>query len=743
MKRFAPAFVPGLLLLLLSPFLLVTPRALAANPWPAWVDQWTDYWANFLSTDSSFGLNGSGLQIMQPQNIKDSYNHLRPSPAGTDFDTALSKGYTDFYVPGNTQPVDMYTVAHDIYTAPTQAVDGKGKILVSLNDVVTKNEFYEDAIAQAYPQSRKLTATSTTLSKTMESTGMTASQVEGAAKVGVAENNKNILKNAAALAEKNKKPEASALKTLATRAAPAASRVLRVVNTAGDVVMAQQFGVWVGNGIVGAFHIDNSGECDAVTNGFGRWALGISDKCNSLELQKQTVEAFSQSSITSHGLEAIGVTITGHHQHLDTYCGGTRDVYTAQLTPSDTDRSSISFYVDGSDHLTDVFEGPVVCAWSGWLKPGTTAAYSASSSGTVEFVGPSPAWLTSHTLKLYNHPEANISFETINTVAPVALTADVTGSDGQHYTSTGPSASADQPLTIPTVSLPDGVTPTTVTYNISSPDDSTLPTQQVFATSLPAADLSGKTLDLIQVSTGKSCYNLADACASWASEVQSATGSAVTLSNSATTSTTSTLPYKCTWGGSEVAIGECTALTQSFSSHALSTGDTAADPKDGTKPSVDTPTEPAAYDRFDLGNCIGSGVSWNPLTWVGTPVSCALQWAFKPSPQTVASLKASLDVKASQTVVQDVNDDFHKALPVPPGSENCEGPAFNLQFLGYQIFPKDSHPLSVCPSSGLSFLPVVSKAGITALAGLVALMVVRRRFSNVVGMQNEPGEAEA
>lgn len=741
MRRLLPVVMPGVLLLLFAPLLLVAPAALAANPWPAWVDQWADYWANFLSTDSSFGLNGSGLQIMQPQNIKDSYNHLRPSPAGTDFDTALSKGYTDFYVPGNSQPVDMYTVAHDIYTAPTQAVDGKGKILVSLNDVVTKNEFYEDAIAQAYPQSRKLTATSTTLSKTMESTGMTASQVEGAAKVGVAENNKNILKNAAALAEKNKKPEASALKTLATRAAPVASRVLRVVNTAGDVVMAQQFGVWVGNGIVGAFHIDDSGECDAVTNGFGRWALGISDKCNSLELQKQTVEAFSQSSITSHGLEAIGVTITGHHQHLDTYCGGTRDVYTAELTPSNNirDRSSLTFFVDG--HAKEVFFGPVFCNFSSWLKPGNTAAYSPSSSGTVEYVGPSPEWLTSHTLTIPGYPDAKISFETVNTVAPVALTADVTGSDGQHYTATGPTAPADQALTIPTVSLPDGVTPASVSLNVATDDSSK--SKQVFSTPVTPADLSGKTLDLIQATTGKSCYDLADACASWASEVQQATGKAVTLSNTDTSTSTANLPYRCTWGGAEVAIGECTALARAFTSAALVTGETAADPKTGDEPASDKPIEPAAYDKFNLGSCIGSGVSWNPLSWVGVPVVCALKWAFQPDPLTVASLKADLDVKASTTVVNDVNTQFRQTVPTLPGSESCEGPVFNLSFLGYQVFPKDSHPLSVCPGTGLSFLPVVSKAGITAIAGLLALMVVRRRFSNAVGMQNEPAEGES
>lgn len=738
MRRLLPVVMPGVLLLLFAPLLLVAPAALAAEPVvPGWVDEWSHFW-DIWGPNGVQGamLSGDGLVIMQPDYIRDSYANARPAPEGTDFETALKNGYTTFWADdgtGGKSLAYMHDVQSDIWNAQPPQNDAG---FVSLKDAVK----HQNA-ALAAADSRKLTATSSTLSKTMEATGLSAAEVESAAKGGTATQTKKLFETAAETAAGKGKPEAAALKTLAKKALPAAARVLNVVNTAGDVVMAEQFGVWAGNGIVGLFGIDDSGECDAVTNGFGRWALGISDKCNSLELQKQTVEAFSQSSITSHGLEAIGVTITGHHQHLDTYCGGTRDVYTATLTPSDTNRSRINFYVDGSSSATDVFDGPVVCAWSGWLKPGTTAAYAPSASGTVEFVGPSPAWLTSHTFTIPGYPDAKVSFETATTIAPVALTTDVTGSDGQHYTATGPTAPADQALTIPTVSLPDGVTPASVSLNVASDDSSK--SKQVFSTPVTPADLSGKTLDLIQVTTGKSCYDLADACSAWASEVQQATGKAVTLSNTDTSTSTANLPYRCTWGGAEVAIGECTALARAFTSAALVTGETAADPKTGDEPVSDKPIEPARYDKFNLGSCIGSGVSWNPLSWVGVPVVCALKWAFQPDPLTVASLKADLDVKASTTVVNDVNTQFRQAVPTLPGSESCEGPVFNLSFLGYQVFPKDSHPLSVCPGTGLSFLPVVSKAGITAIAGLLALMVVRRRFSNAVGMQNEPAEGES
>lgn len=739
MRRLVPVFMPSVLVLLLMPLLLMAPAALAAEPVvPAWVDEWSQFWDAWgpNGIDGAM-LSGDGLTIMQPDYIRDSFANARPAPEGTDFETALNNHQTSFWVDsknGKKVEVKMSDIQSDIWNAKPPKNDAG---FVSLKDAVK----HQNAAFTTTTNSRKLTATSSTLSKTMEATGLSAAEVEGAAKGGTATATKKLLETAADTAKG--KPEAGALKTLAKKALPAAGRVLNVVNAVGDVAMAEQFGVWAGNGIVGLFGIDDSGECDAVTNGFGRWALGISDKCNSLELQKQAIDAYSQTSVSSHGLEAIGVTITGHHQHLDTYCGPkTRDVYTAVLTPSTFSRLKFPFFVDGDTSSVQFpFEGPVSCAWSSWLQPGNFDAYSPSASGTVEFVGPSPEWLASHTLHLWGHPDVTISFDTVHSVDPVALTTDVTGSDGQHYTATGPTATADQPLTIPTVSLPDGVTPASVSLNVSPPGDSSK-SKTVLTTPVTPADLSGKTLDLIQATTGKSCYDLADACGAWTSEVQQKTGKPVTLSNTDTSTSTSNLPYKCTWGGAEVAIGECTALARSFTSAALVTGDTAADPTTGDELKTDKPIEPAAFDKFDLGSCIGSGVSWNPLSWVGVPVVCALKWAFQPDPLTVASLKADLDVKASTTVIHDLNAQFRQTVPTLPGSESCEGPAFNLQFLGYQVFPKDSHPLSVCPGTGLSFLPVVSKAGITAIAGLLALMVVRRRFSNLVGMQNEPTEGE-
>lgn len=57
-------------------------------------------------------------------------------------------------------------------------------------------------------------------------------------------------------------------------------------------------------------------------------------------------------------------------------------------------------------------------------------------------------------------------------------------------------------------------------------------------------------------------------------------------------------------------------------------------PTTGTNPSVGTGTNTppnAQGQAVDTDNCLGNGWSWNPVSWIFTPVKCALIWAFVPA----------------------------------------------------------------------------------------------------------------
>lgn len=704
------------LLLAVTLPLLLTATAHAADV-PSWVDEWADWVSRYGNT---FYSSDYGNKIMDPAYVQSCFSVDNPSPHGTTPEAAVDAGYTTAWTSTGADAIE-YNMS-DFQTSLYYSDGG-----ISPSDAVRANKDFQAIAASTYTDAHKLTATSSQLEATMKATGETAAEATKAAKAGQVFNTSKTINGAASVAEKEGKTAvATALKGFGKKAVSAAGRVISVGNVAADVVTAEQFGVWIGNGIVSVAGIDQTAECAEVRNGLARWALGINSKCQAYDVDPSDYRNFITYEPLVTGMDSLGTLKTVRH-YYNTYIPTWRWYWiTANATTNSkviTGASGTSYFFESSPHSGED-ENYVVCDQSG--------------GSSCWFTGPDPERFCADMPAKDFSSGAPVTCK-LTTSAPDATTSTtVTGSDGNTYTSTS-TGPADQSRAIPSVELPDGVTATNVTVS-ESYDGGTTSTQLYDSGTLPAYNADGSLLDLVQVSTGSSCYDLASQCQAWASEVHEATGKTVNLQNTDTTTTASSLPYKCTYGGKEVAIGECTALMNAFTPEALRSGQTASDPSTGAKESG--VTEPAQYDQFDMGNCVGSGVSWNPVTWVFVPVSCALQWAFVPDPLALSDLKAQAQVSTSQTIVTDVQKEFHSVVPVVSEPNACEGPAFNLQFLGITIFPKDSHPLSVCPSSGLSFLPVISKAGLTALAGLLGLLVMRRRFSNLVGMDNEAAEGE-
>lgn len=99
-----------------------------------------------------------------------------------------------------------------------------------------------------------------------------------------------------------------------------------------------------------------------------------------------------------------------------------------------------------------------------------------------------------------------------------------------------------------------------------------------------------------------------------------------------------------------------------------------ADPGNPTVPGV-PPVDKATPP--DSQSCLGTGYSWNPVSWVYVPVKCALKWAFVPPPGSldtlIGGLKAKWDATAPAQWLGAV-----QGLSPGPGTSGCEGLPLNV-----------------------------------------------------------------
>lgn len=348
-------------------------------------------------------------------------------------------------------------------------------------------------------------------------------------------------------------------------------------------------------------------------------------------------------------------------------------------------------------------------------------------------------WIDKNGNETDERPKHDDLTKKVGTPDPVTTTVD--GSDGKQYTATNTDTDRG---TIPSPTLPAGVSPVSVTVTSKGSDGSThtiIPKTNVTDPKTP--EVTG-TLDLIDTATGNSCYGEGYACADWPTKVKEATKKEVNTDNKETTKTVSDMPFKCVWAGDdgstkELPIGECTVLRKQWQPKHTKDGTTAVDPTDPDTKIDDPIDNPQPSDRPSYTDCVKEDISWNPVTWVFTPVKCALDWAFVPSKTNTKTQGVLVRQKVSTTYIDSLIDAFKSAFlgRQELTEAHCLGPEFHLEFMGYQLIPKGSHPLSVCEGSGFEFLPEFSKATCLVLATAVSFLTLRKWIAQAVHFNDD------
>lgn len=142
-------------------------------------------------------------------------------------------------------------------------------------------------------------------------------------------------------------------------------------------------------------------------------------------------------------------------------------------------------------------------------------------------------------------------------------------------------------------------------------------------------------------------------------------------------------------------------------------------PQAGANPS------PNVEPSTDFGQCMGTGWSWNPVSWVMTPVQCALQWAFIP-PRTrldaaTQSIQPRLDAKGIQPFITPFMANFGAI-----GGTGCKGPAISLGAVGVNqtFYPFDAcqEPLAPIASGVNAFfgLSIILQGGMSCIRAAAA-----------------------
>lgn len=377
-------------------------------------------------------------------------------------------------------------------------------------------------------------------------------------------------------------------------------------------------------------------------------------------------------------------------------------------------------------------------------------ALSAILSGNWTYVCPASSvkkclydsnfkWIDKNGNETDERPKHDDLTKKVGTPDPVTTTVD--GSDGKQYTATNTDTDRG---TIPSPTLPAGVSPVSVTVTAKKSDGTTqtiIPKTNVTDPKTP--EVSG-TLDLIDTATGNSCYGEGYACADWPTKVKEATKKEVNTDNKETTKTVSDMPFKCVWAGDdgstkELPIGECTVLRKQWQPKHTKDGTTAVDPTDPDTDIKDPIDAPQPSDRPSYTDCVKEDISWNPVTWVFTPVKCALDWAFVPSKTNTKTQGVLVRQKVSTTYIDSLINAFKGAFlgRQELTEAHCLGPEFHLEFMGYQLIPKGSHPLSVCEGSGFEFLPEFSKATCLVLATAVSFLTLRKWIAQAVHFNDD------
>lgn len=269
-------------------------------------------------------------------------------------------------------------------------------------------------------------------------------------------------------------------------------------------------------------------------------------------------------------------------------------------------------------------------------------------------------------------------------------------------------------------------TASNISYDVVA-DDGT--TKHVGDVAIPQVDTAQKRLDLIDLTTGKSCFGEGYACADWYTETQQLIPDhQLTVSTKTTTKELPALRYKCSYDVpgkvTEVPIGECVAYAQSFSEKAQRSGDVGADPDGKTLDKPVTVPDP----KVDYGSCVKMETAGNALKWLYEPVACAGRVLFKPDEKVVTTTRTRVERSTRTSVVVKLDLIRDNWRPVfADGLGECSGYKVSFDFAGMPVFD-DADFLDACPGQPLDWLPVLCRAFLTIMCALGVMLLCRRAF---------------
>lgn len=739
--------------------LCICPAA-QADDLPGWFKSYYqyDYDVGAVSSNSS---NLTKSEWWDPKLMDSTYmaeilnSDPKPAPKGMPLGDAVRNGFTTFTDgAGNVQQIA------DVQKDLAQAVldgDDYGHWAVTVAEGKSSTDRQRE-MARFRKANTRVAATSSGLKK-----AQTVTKASNASNIATATVNKSDRKVAQSITKRlttrlgAKTAAKIAPGAIATVAKKAGGLILKGTNAAGDVLMAGQFGVFVGNGFVGLFNIDRTAECQTVTNNVARFVLGIDQACSKFSIGNVTVGNVSLSFPDNVNWIVYGVNDRIICRFKFTKFFVTDDGYLVvglRFDPKFSTRTSLitSYFVmkhpvSGIDHLqilqfhdTDSYAllrfNSSPCGYGNNKIFPDRATCSAALAGGFTF---DPSFDASRfSFQDDNGKSQDQAFDPnlIRKNVPKAKTkVEVQGSDGKTYTAEGDYQDQNGNVNIPSVPLPEGVTPTNVKVTQTSEDDQN---EQIANVKVDQPDHTNGALDLIDTRINKSCYDSSAACAAWPQEVQKATGNSVTLDNKDTTKTKSDMPYKCVWQSddgtsTELAIGECTVLSNSFTASNQHEGTVGSDPSNGEQ--INDPVDdPKPSDKVDYAQCVATDVSWNPVSWVFVPVKCALQWAFYPSQDNTETQMLKVQQKAGNSGIDQLPKSFNASFSALQNSfgQHCLGPEMHLSAFGHDLIPS-SHPFSVCEGTGLEKLPTFTKAAFIVLSCAVCYITIRKWLSAMFG----------
>lgn len=220
---------------------------------------------------------------------------------------------------------------------------------------------------------------------------------------------------------------------------------------------------------------------------------------------------------------------------------------------------------------------------------------------------------------------------------------------------------------------------------------------------------------LLKVVSGvvQSCMTWEASCVGWWPATEQGTQPAV-----------GTDLYRCTYGGTEVALTECGAYRYTFDTQTSTptvTDPVTGEPFEWTSTSTGVNSLSPAASLDPSGDCWAEwSASPNPLEWVLQPVKCAIVWAFVPRANVTNEALVDLGNAAGDVAVVDPLMTLLAELPAGGG---CDGIPFNLTFFGESV---NGHLLGACSGEGAAAAAVVS--GLLTLSMVTATVLAMLRY---------------